>query len=1216
MAALVENRIPAALRSRLEVDIDLTERLDYKAGHARVLLALREDFLHQLERWRRMMPSLMENRLELRMLSGPQAFQAVVRPGQLRPGLPAIIPDEVGRAIVRFVAGAGAEVPLEEIDAVPPLLSLVCAELNAQRLASAQPQVSQAQFEGSSSDILESFYLRSFELPTYGGALDAFPDAGSALQQARCLIEDRLLSPDGFRESIAFDTIERELSGVAGPETAKAVLGEIVQRRLLTLEERGGVRRIELAHDVLTKIVKVSRDERRELETVAKARADQERAEAETARVLQERNRLKRLAVLAFCLAVAALGSTFWGWGKLRESKEATRSAEAAGERAVEAKTQAEEAEMRAVTARNQAQAGFESAWTGLTSLYQDYTARTLEDTPGISRRLANSLKSDLRAHLLDQLRKLHQEQPDHAGTIRHIARLLLDEGREAIADGDYTRADKSLVDALEWTSQRPLDTVEDAETRAEILLEQARVSSNAGDQRKGKEVALLHRPKVQELVANWPDSWRLKYVIVRLENVIFIAESTTPRPEKVDLAARLLPLVEVSNLHFDPVIWYFVIQTNSFRGEDVFQRTEEDYRSVKAALVWFRENVLETDFPDRRFTHVQLESGTEHLVDLLWFVRGRFAEENRPGTLDERRAILTEFETIMGALERRLPKSTVVYGARLDLLALQEAGILEGVNTRSPEELADAVKRHRMGAAALGVASSVADLIGPAFKTYTADDADTATKALALRTVQNSNRDFMSLDLVGVDTVLRRNDIVTNLEKLQAAGSEDPLLAEYNMMVEQYVQLYSQAGVDSKVAMVNTLAKLTEQQVKEWFEAVEYGRIADFRDRVYADLPFRTLISGELDSLIRGQNYCATSLIRSGRVAEGRQLLEDIYALSQNILADRPWDWYVRTNTNSLCFDGANALHETGNKEETQLWLRRGWEMFKEYYGDDIDLDGYSELPLRGDVPENISAGSGDARFFEQMQSYEVRGEKQSSGMKRFTIPCDFGGEKFPFHIYVNSGKKSYERLCDQFRWLEEYRGGKVPVEVQDSFRRLHEIAVENNVNYMDLCVYALGTAAAEETPQEQLDAAIEALKKCEEAYSNEKNDANRSALSAAYNTAAFRGLFLQRWTDAEAWARSSIELDRYGVSVPFANLATALLFQDRYDQALEIYRAYWRHPYEEKIIGDAVLADFEALAKAGVTHPDVARIKEAFGVVVAGEPAETDGASTPTQR
>ena len=53
LAALVENRPPPSLRATLEEDEGLAERLDYKARHARVLLSLREDFLHLLERWRR-----------------------------------------------------------------------------------------------------------------------------------------------------------------------------------------------------------------------------------------------------------------------------------------------------------------------------------------------------------------------------------------------------------------------------------------------------------------------------------------------------------------------------------------------------------------------------------------------------------------------------------------------------------------------------------------------------------------------------------------------------------------------------------------------------------------------------------------------------------------------------------------------------------------------------------------------------------------------------------------------------------------------------------------------------------------------------------------------------------------------------------------------------------------------------------------------------------
>jgi hypothetical protein len=84
---------------------------------------------------------------------------------------------------------------------------------------------------------------------------------------------------------------------------------------------------------------------------------------------------------------------------------------------------------------------------------------------------------------------------------------------------------------------------------------------------------------------------------------------------------------------------------------------------------------------------------------------------------------------------------------------------------------------------------------------------------------------------------------------------------------------------------------------------------------------------------------------------------------------------------------------------------------------------------------------------------------------MKRFTIPCDFGKEKAPFHIYVGEPDPENHPLYYQAKWLKDIRGGLVSPEIMESFRKLHEISLENNVSFEELCVYALGTA----TPVEQ---------------------------------------------------------------------------------------------------------------------------------------------------
>jgi hypothetical protein len=277
-----------------EENDELAERIDYRAQPSRFLLVMREDFLHILERWKRTIPS--------------------------------IIPDDVGEAIVRFVAGETDDVPLTQIDAVPPLLSLVCAELNERRLANQEPQITSAQFKGRSIDILEGFYDRSFAIDHLDLHTKQPPDAPRALQRAKTLIEDRLITPDGYRENISYESIAKDLlldsnGEPISPATAKMVLDGLVERRLLTVEERLGVRRVELTHDILTRIVKSSRDKRHEDESQERLRALKEKAEFEKAKIIKERNKLKGFAILSSCLAIMAIGAATMAFSWYRQAK-------------------------------------------------------------------------------------------------------------------------------------------------------------------------------------------------------------------------------------------------------------------------------------------------------------------------------------------------------------------------------------------------------------------------------------------------------------------------------------------------------------------------------------------------------------------------------------------------------------------------------------------------------------------------------------------------------------------------------------------------------------------------------------------------------------------------------------------------------------------------------------------------------------------------------
>ena len=89
---------------------------------------------------------------------------------------------------------------------------------------------------------------------------------------------------------------------------------------------------------------------------------------------------------------------------------------------------------------------------------------------------------------------------------------------------------------------------------------------------------------------------------------------------------------------------------------------------------------------------------------------------------------------------------------------------------------------------------------------------------------------------------------------------------------------------------------------------------------------------------------------------------------------------------------------------------------------------------------------------------------------MKKFTVPCDFGGQKSPFTIYIGDPEPNHHPLYFQSNWLSKERGGTIPGEVMDSIAKLKDLAVQNNVSFEELCVYALGAAQQEnaDSPQE----------------------------------------------------------------------------------------------------------------------------------------------------
>ncbi len=301
LADLVENRPPKALEAKLETDDTVVERFDFGRADYRVLIALREDYLAHLEGVKAAMPSITQNRMRLARMNGQQALAAVMKPGGK------LVSQEVAESIVRFVAG-GSELPNAEVE--PSLLSLICRELNNARIAQGRSEMSADLLAGSNETILNEFYER------------ALADQPAAVRK---VIEDELLTESGYRENLAEERVRKAFAAAGAAPDALATL---VNRRLLRIEERLDVRRVELTHDVLCGVVRASREQRLEREALEEAEkkllAQKERERA-TRKALV---RARQIAAGCAVLAIGAIISAIFGYQSMKRAQLAEADAQ------------------------------------------------------------------------------------------------------------------------------------------------------------------------------------------------------------------------------------------------------------------------------------------------------------------------------------------------------------------------------------------------------------------------------------------------------------------------------------------------------------------------------------------------------------------------------------------------------------------------------------------------------------------------------------------------------------------------------------------------------------------------------------------------------------------------------------------------------------------------------------------------------------------------
>jgi hypothetical protein len=246
-------------------------------------------------------------------------------------------------------------VPLEEIEAVPPILSLLCRELNERRypqppgtFGSPLAEIVFNEHKTNVETILETFYER---------CLAGRPEA------VRVFIEEGLVSPSGIRLQNDERSIVDVFANGVGPyaagygarDAAIDCLRELVNERLLSPVSGGETSRYELTHDLLCRVVYKSRtarqeriekeqlERRAEEERRAKEEAEsrekaerelrriQERLAAENAKYAKEQqesaSKLRRLAWMLALVALAAAAAAVFGFWQKRQAEKQTELA-------------------------------------------------------------------------------------------------------------------------------------------------------------------------------------------------------------------------------------------------------------------------------------------------------------------------------------------------------------------------------------------------------------------------------------------------------------------------------------------------------------------------------------------------------------------------------------------------------------------------------------------------------------------------------------------------------------------------------------------------------------------------------------------------------------------------------------------------------------------------------------------------------------------------
>ncbi len=215
------------------------------------IIAVREEFLGNLDTYARLVPTAFSKRYRLEMLGEDEAVRAVVRPAE---AVGASFAEDAAHALVRDLATTNAADFDGRVRKVvgptvePVQLQVVCLRVWEERAHPAQVTESDVRHAGSVDRALQAHYEAAVEAMAAEG--------GVTEHQVRDWFDEELIAAQGWRAPV--------LRGPAEGEADERILRIGMERHILRAEKRRGTNWYELTHDRLVEPIRASNREWRD----------------------------------------------------------------------------------------------------------------------------------------------------------------------------------------------------------------------------------------------------------------------------------------------------------------------------------------------------------------------------------------------------------------------------------------------------------------------------------------------------------------------------------------------------------------------------------------------------------------------------------------------------------------------------------------------------------------------------------------------------------------------------------------------------------------------------------------------------------------------------------------------------------------------------------------------------------------------------------------